>query len=69
MQERSRSPALPDAHDRRSGDVRPQEAGSLVPFAGVRCPNPKCHNKLAEDLHGTLIVTCRKCGLRSTIVR
>lgn len=36
---------------------------------GVRCPNPKCRKKLAEDLTGTLVMTCRYCNQRVTITR
>jgi DNA-directed RNA polymerase subunit RPC12/RpoP len=35
----------------------------------VRCTNPKCGAKIAEALTGTIVVTCRKCGLRQTISR
>lgn len=69
MQQRSRSPAFLDAvPEAKDGDGAEREAGSLVP-RDVRCPNPKCRNKLAEQLRGTLIVTCRKCGQTSTIAR
>lgn len=68
MQERSRSPAPVAVPDRRVDEGR-TEAGSLVSFSGVRCPTPKCHKKLAEDLTGTLTIVCRKCGQTVTIVR
>jgi hypothetical protein len=68
MQERSRSPAPVAVPDRRVDEGR-TEAGSLVSFTGVRCPNPKCRTKLAEALTGTLTILCRKCGQTATIVR
>lgn len=70
MQERSRSPAFLNATPaRHDGDEAGREAGSLVPFSGVRCPTPKCHKKLAEQLTGTLVIVCRKCGQTVTIKR
>lgn len=68
MQERSRSPAPFPTPVRRDDEGGP-EAGSLVPFAGVRCPNPKCRKKVAEELAGTLTFTCRHCGQRNTVTR
>lgn len=35
---------------------------------GVRCQNPKCRAKLAEALDGRLVVVCRKCGLKQTLI-
>lgn len=70
MEQRSRSPATLDAvPNPRPGETDAREAGSLVPFAGVRCPNKKCRKKVAEDLHGMLTITCRHCGQQSTITR
>lgn len=68
MQERSRSPApttprLVDAT--REGE----QAGSLVPFSGVRCPTKGCRNKLAESLAGTATFYCRKCRQSVTITK
>lgn len=70
MQQRSRSPAFLDAvPDRHEGEGAEREAGSLVPFSGVRCPTKGCHNKLAEALTGTAVFTCRKCRQNVTITR
>lgn len=65
MQERSRSPAPPHA-------PQPGESAGLRVVSkddGIRCPNRKCRKKLAEELIGTLTITCRHCGHRVTIFR
>lgn len=36
------------------------------PDRGIRCP--KCGAKLAEELSGRLVVTCRRCKAKVEIV-
>lgn len=57
--------ALPRAPDHRREEGRNAAPGE----DGIRCPNRKCRKKLAEDLQGTLTITCRHCGHRVTIFR
>ncbi len=81
LRDQSAKPALPRAPDtgERAGlrvviDPDWQFDTILAPtepkrIDGVRCPNPKCRKKLAEDLTGTLVMTCRHCNQRVTITR
>lgn len=63
MQQRSRSPAFLDAAPRQEGEgASGREAGSLVPWPGVRCPH--CRKKLAEELHGTAVFVCTSTRCR-----
>ncbi len=65
MRDQSANPALPRAPD--TGERAGLRVVGTAGRDGVRCPNPKCRKKLAEDLAGTLVMTCRYCNQRVTI--
>lgn len=60
---------VPNAALPRAPDHQGRQEGRTVAGDGVRCPNPKCRKKLAEELSGTLVMTCRYCNQRVTITR
>jgi DNA-directed RNA polymerase subunit RPC12/RpoP len=72
MQERSRSPDV--ALSRAPGGGAEAAGLAVVPdalrrhrAAQVRCP--KCDKLLAEQLQGSLTVTCSRCKHRETFTR
>jgi uncharacterized paraquat-inducible protein A len=59
---------VPNAALPRAPDHRREEGRDVAPREdGVRCPNPKCRKKLAEELHGSVTITCPRCGHYVTI--